>query len=178
MQAAPARVLPELRLAPASLGATVGVSQRVTWASAVARRSDERVPESFEALLEIDADALRLACFTGGMRVLTLRWDGRSLQESRHPTLPPQVQASQVLRDIQLAYWPVDAIAAALPAEWAVQDTGLVRVLSWRGEPRVRIVVGGTPRWLGRVELDNLAEHYRLVIESAPTDEAEVGGAP
>ena len=81
--------------------------------------------------------------------------------------LPDAVDGARVLRDVQLVYWPLAAVAAALPTGWAVVDTPAGRSLSFEGQPQVQIDYSGTPRWKGRATLDNRREGYRLTIESS-----------
>ena len=160
--------LPELKLAPASLGVSVSLAQRLT-VKQLPREAGVRAPtaeRSLEVQLEVDASELRLAAFALSQRVLMLRWDGHDLQVQRHLMLPAEVDAARVLRDIQLVYWPLEAVQAALPSGWGVSDAEQRRTLSFEGEPQVVVDYAGLPRWQGRAELDNRLEGYRLSIES------------
>ncbi len=158
----PATGLPALRLSPASLGAQVSLSQRLTFQ----HRDDPGGPRALEALLEVDATSLRLAGFAMQHRVFTLHWDGRALTEQRAPQVPAQLVAADVLRDIQLAYWPRDEVASALAAGWRLEDGPGTRVLFQNGSERVRIRYEAEPRWNGRTTIENLPGGYSLVIDS------------
>ena len=157
--------LPLLRLSPASLGASLSLAQRLSFA----HQDDPGAPRTLEALLEIDSDAVRLAGLALGQRVFTLQWDGEVLEEQRAPQVPAQLQASQVLRDLQLVYWPAEAVRAALPPDWTLEEGARTRALLSGGRVRVQVRYDSEPRWSGRVELDNHSERYRLAIESVPT---------
>ena len=165
---APRLHLPALKLAPSSLGLSLSLAQRLTVRQLPAAADSPMPPQehSLEVQLEIDASELRLAAFAMGQRVLLLRWDGRELQSQRHPMLPGEVDEAGVLRDIELSYWPVEAIRAALPPGWLLDDAAQRRTLSFDGDPQVVIDYAGSPRWQGRAELDNRLEGYRLSIES------------
>ncbi|RYZ38280.1 MAG: DUF3261 domain-containing protein [Myxococcaceae bacterium] len=165
--AAPGEPLPELRLAPAALGATVSLTQRLEFA----HESDPGGPRSLEALLEVDPALMQLAGFAMGQRLITLRWNGTTLDEERDPRLPDRFQSAPVLRDVQLVYWPADAVRAALPSGWTLEDGPGRRVLSKNGREWVTVRYDGEPRWEGRTQLTNLSEHYRLTIESRTADE-------
>jgi hypothetical protein len=106
-----------------------------------------------------------------GQRVLTLHYDGKELTSWRHVMLPSQVKAEDVLEDMQLTLWPVEAVAAALPAGWRVAEArtgaGLQRTLYLGDETIMQIRYAGLPRWSGTVVLDNLRYHYRLTIQFA-----------
>jgi hypothetical protein len=160
--------MPALALSPASLGARLSLAQRLT-VQELPDTAAEEVPQerSLEAQLEVEPAELRLAAFAMNQRVLLLRWDGHNLDVKRHPMLPAAVDASRVLRDIQLVYWPLASVQAALPADWTVEEVGVQRLLKHDGEIEVQIAYAGAPRWRGRAELDNRLEHYRLSIDSS-----------
>nr|WP_242588410.1 DUF3261 domain-containing protein [Corallococcus macrosporus] len=165
--AAPGEPLPELRLAPAAFGASVSLAQRLVFA----HEQDPGGPRSLEALMEVDPASLQLAGLAMGQRILTLRWDGTKLDEERDSRLPAQFDSALVLRDVQLVYWPADAVRAALPAGWTLEDGPGRRSLSKNGREWVTVRYDGVPRWEGRTQLTNLSEHYQLTIESRGADE-------
>jgi hypothetical protein len=113
---------PLLRLAPAALGRTLALQQQLT----VTHGTETH---RLEALLEADATELRLVVQAVGRSALRLRWDGTQLEQTRADWLPPQLGGERVLSDLQLAYWPVEAITAALPAGWTLEATDAHRVL-------------------------------------------------
>jgi hypothetical protein len=160
--AAPARL--GLKLPPATLGQSLSLQQHLI----VERegRTDE-----LDTALEIDADQLTLVGLAFGQRVMTLQYDGKELKTWRHFMLPPQVRGEDVLEDLQLTLWPADALRAALPAGWDLQDmakgAGQRRTLSFEGQPITVIDYPSAQRWGGKVVLNNLRYHYRLTIVSA-----------
>ncbi len=155
---APARL--GLRLAPAALGTSISVQQHLT----VER---DGKTNDLDAALEVDAQRISLVGLALGMRVLSLDYDGREIAEWRHPMLPSQVRAADVLEDLQLTLWPVEAIAQALPPGWQIEEKGLRRTLRREGEVVATIDYSGTPRWQGKAVLDNLRYQYRLTVVSA-----------
>lgn len=157
--------LPQPRLTPQAMGVTVSLAQRLT----VERAPDGRpvATRSLEALLEIDATAVRLAAFALGQRMLTLAWDGTALTSERHPLLPAEVDAAFVLRDVQWMYAPLESLRQVLPAGWQLDDVGDERVLR-HGETAILLIrYGSGSRWNGRSRMENLLEGYSLTIESA-----------
>lgn len=151
----PGVVLPPLRLAPAALGQDLAVQQRLVF------RFGSHVRE-LDALLEVDAQAVRLAVQAMGRTGVTLQWDGKQLSEQRASWLPAAVRSERVLDDVQFSLWPADAVRAALPAGWTLAERGQTRELSHEG--RV---------WLARervnattLQVRNLADGYDLTIES------------
>lgn len=144
-----------LRLSPASLGRELALRQRLTLT--VAGRSQQ-----LELALEADAQAVRVAVLAFGQTLARLEWDGRELKESRAPGWPPVITGARVLADVQLVHWPADAIRAALPPGWSLQadDAGRVLAAGTTTMARVRYPAPGT------AELDQVAGHYRLRLES------------
>jgi len=156
---APARL--GLRLPPGALGATINVQQHLV----VERPGGSN---DLDVALEADPAHVKVVGLAFGQRVLSLDYDGTALKEWRHPMLPAQVRGADVLEDLQLTLWPVDAIARALPPGWQIEEQGLKRVLRRGGDTVATITYSGTPRWQGTAVLDNLRYHYKLTIESAP----------
>jgi hypothetical protein len=157
-QPQPARL--GLKLAPAALGASISLQQHLRVERA--GRIDE-----LDAALEVDGERLELVGLAFGQRVLSLTYDGNELTSWRHAMLPSQVQSEDVLEDLQLTLWPVDAIAAALPAGWRIAEQGLRRTLYLDEQVMTTISYSAQPRWSGTVVLDNLRYGYRLTIQTA-----------
>jgi hypothetical protein len=152
-----------LKLAPASLGASIGVQQHLK----VERGG--RIDE-LDVALQVEPDAIDMVGLAFGQRVLTLHYDGKELTSWRHALLPSQVKADDVLEDMQLTLWPAAAIAQALPAGWRIDEQGLRRTLYLGAEPVMLIDYSAQPRWSGTVVLQNLRYHYRLTIQFAAPD--------
>ena len=153
--AAPAVVLPPLRLAPAALGHEMARQQRLVF------RFGMQVRE-LDALLEVDAGEVRLAVQAMGRTGVRLQWDGKDLAEQRAAWLPVAVRGERVLDDVQFSLWPADAIRAVLPAGWEVVERGTSRELRRNGQV-----------WLQCEQVDastlrvrNGVDGYELMIES------------
>ncbi|WP_342381263.1 DUF3261 domain-containing protein [Myxococcus stipitatus] len=164
---APEVALPSLALSPSDFGGSVSLSQQLSFAHEL----DPGGPRSLEALVEIDASAVRLAGFALSQRVITLQWDGARLEEERDARVPAQFQSRTVIRDLQLVYWPAATVRAALPEGWTLEDSPGQRVLRQGDKEWLSVRYAGQPPWVGRAELVNLAEHYRLTIESRLSEE-------
>jgi hypothetical protein len=164
--AAPPAVAPvgvSFRLPPASLGRTLAWQQRLQVVTA-----QGPTPAPLDALLEADADGLRLALLGAGQTLARLHWDGRSLQAEQSAGWPKAIPAERVLSDLQLALWPLAALQAALPADTSVFDEGPLRVLRQRGEVVTTVRGPGSLH----IELVNQALGYTLRIDSVPLEGA------
>lgn len=153
---APLAELPPLRLPPAALGHELSLQQKLHFRFAARQRE-------LDALLEADASEVRLAVQALGQTGATLRWDGNELTQVRASWLPEAVRGERVLDDLQFVLWPADAIRAALPPDWRLEE-----------RPQLRRLLRGDTVWLTATELDpqrtrleNFAEGYSLEIESA-----------
>jgi len=156
----PARI--GLKLTPATFGETISVQQHLTIECA-------GHINQIDAALEIDPHHLELVGIAMGQRVMTLHYDGNSLESWRHPLLPQQLRGEDVLEDVQLTLWPTAAIRQALPAGWQVKDNHKCRVVLFDEMPIIVIDYSRKKRWLGKVVLTNLRYHYRLIIQSVET---------
>jgi uncharacterized protein DUF3261 len=152
-----------LRLPPATLGAAVNLQQHLT----VERlgRMDE-----LDAALEIDAERIDLVGLAWGRRVLSLHYDGKSLETWRDPMVGKGLRGEDVLEDLQLTLWPIEQIRSALPTGWRIEEKGLRRTLYLEDEPVTVIEYSAQPRWSGTIELTNLRYRYRLTIHSVVGD--------
>jgi hypothetical protein len=151
-----------LKLPPAALGSSISLQQHLT-----VERGEHT--DELEAALEVDQQRLDLVGLALGQRVLTLHYDGERLQSWRHSMLPAQLRDEDVLEDLQLTLWPVDAVRSALPAGWRIEENGLRRTLLRDDMPVMVIDYSGQPRWIGKIQLSNLRYHYRLTIQSVST---------
>lgn len=153
---APLVELPPLRLAPAALGEELSLQQKLHFRFGAQQRE-------LDALLEVDASEVRLAVQALGQTGVSLRWDGSELTQQRASWLPEAVRGERVLDDLQFVLWPADAIRAALPPGWRLEEQAGVRRLL-HGDT---VWLSVTPVDIFHVKLENFAERYSLEIESA-----------
>lgn len=149
-----------LALSPASLAQTISLQQHVQ-----VEQGSHNV--DFEAVLDVTPEMVTLVGLAFNQRVFTLKYDGVKLQESRSKMLPREVQAGDVLSDLQLALWPTEVVRSALPTGWTLRDSSGTRVLSESDTVRTTITYSAVPRWTGTINLQNKQFDYRLVIRSA-----------
>lgn len=149
--------VPLLRLPPSALPAGMAEQQRLTFTHG--GRSDV-----VDALVEVDAEAVRVVIHAQGQVALRLAWDGETLDQSRAEWLPPQLDAERVLSDLQWVFWPADAISDALPAGWSLSEREGLRTLRQHDEV-VTVVDRRAP---GRAQLRQRRYGYTLEILSVP----------
>ncbi len=154
--AAIALATPALRLPPSALPQPLSLQQRLTFA-----HGDRR--DTVDAMVESDADGTRLVIHAQGQVALRLDWDGRQLQQQRAAWLPAALDGERVLTDLQLVYWPVAAISAALPPGWTLEEEGGRRLLRKDGTLVATVDFPGP----SHARLAQRALGYTLDIESS-----------
>jgi len=148
-------------LTPAALGMSTASQQRLTLS-----RDTGAAMLTIDAAIEVDAEELRVAGLLLGQRVLLLTWNGKDLRESREPVVPASLEGRAILRDLQLTYWPAEAIRAALPHGWRLKEDGMRRQL-YHGMTLVLESERGDAIPLGEAALWNHVGHYRIDIEAS-----------
>jgi hypothetical protein len=148
-----------LRLPPSALGMELSLAQRITVVRAGGR-------QGFDALLEADAREVRVAAVALGRRVASLRWDGATLDADVAAQVPAVITAQRILTDVQLAWWPVEAVLAGLPPGFALDADAATRTVRRGGEVVVTLRYEGQPPAWRRVTLDHRERGYMLEIDS------------
>jgi hypothetical protein len=153
----PADAAPLFALAPSALPGGLAEQQRLSF-----EHGDRR--ETVDAMVQADADAVRLVIHAQGQVALRLDWDGEQLAQKRMPWLPESLDGARVLSDLQLVFWPVEALRTQLPAGWTLEEAGPRRTLK---------DAQGTVAWVDREGANTRVLHqvrlrYRLRIDSVP----------
>jgi hypothetical protein len=152
-----------LKLTPAALGESISLQQRLDV-------EGHGRSAQLDVALEVDAARIDLVGLVLGRRVLSLHYDGLSLQSWRHPMWPVQLRGEEVLENLQLTLWPVDAIRQALPVGWSIEERDLRRTIRQDGLAIMVIDYSASPLWSGKVEVTNLQFDYRITIQSVPNE--------
>ena len=153
-------------LPPSDAGVEISLSQSLAFSKGA---------RHFEALAVIELDSSHLS-LVGlgplGNRMLALRWDGKKLEQESDPSLPPDLPLKLILRDIQLAYWPAEALRKRLaPEGWQIEEGALSRTLLKDGAQVVRIIYGGADRWRSALSFEHRSLGYHLDIHPIKEEE-------
>ena len=109
-----------------------------------------------------------------GLRLFSVSVIDGVMTVERAPGVPEQVQPEQILRDIQLAYWPLAALQSAWAADgWNVSAPFAgTRRLKRNGRliAEVHYAQPAQDAWRGRLWLSNYALGYSLAVDSQPMD--------
>jgi hypothetical protein len=150
---------PTLALAPAALGRSLVLDQRVR-----VELPDRSV--SLDAVVQVGPDSVTVVALSMGERVLTIVYDGHTVKEQRAPKLPVEVHGADILSDMQTALWPEVAVRTALPEGWTLVDAASSRVLSYHGRAMLSISYAVVPHWAGEITVRSERPRYTLVIAS------------
>ncbi|ELY2795260.1 DUF3261 domain-containing protein [Cronobacter dublinensis] len=79
--------------------------------------------QSLLVMLNADREKITLAGLSSvGIRLFLATYDSRGIHTEQSIVVPQLPPASQVLADIMLSHWPVDAWRSHLPAGWTLTD--------------------------------------------------------
>jgi hypothetical protein len=111
-------------------------------------------------VLKISPSGLRVIVFADMARVLTLNHTSAGIECEISPLVPaPKIEPEYILFDVQLAYFPVDAIDRALPKGMSFREEGAARTL-YRGERKIASIA----REGGTIEFTNFERSYSYRI--------------
>lgn len=118
------------------------------------------------AIVQISSTSITVAGLGPlGNRLLLLRWDGSKLLREIDPSIPKGFPAEVVLRDIQLVYWPAEAVRQALPQSWDLRLSQGSRTFLNHGEESIAVrYLDESPK--GVIEFENKAAGYKLIIHT------------
>lgn len=117
-------------------------------------------------VLELDSRHVAVAGLTqDGLSLFALSYDGKTLQAERNPIVPDLVAPELIVADLQLAYWPIEALRQRLPKTLALEVGPDFRRLRENGQTRIEVrYLDNDKDWPRTVELTHRQYHYRLSI--------------
>lgn len=127
---------------------------------------------TFLCALELSAQHIAMAGVTPeGITLFNLTFDGQTVRQQKSPLLPEMINPQMMISDLQLSYWPADALQKVLPRDWRLESNAEGRTLYVSGIKRSEVHYGGraTP-WPDSVELTNHRYHYRLRMTTLSYD--------
>ena len=151
-----------------SLGQSRGAQQ-------VVRAAFGTQEATMTCVVDITAQRMNVIALNAvGMRLFSVSVAEGKLEVERAPGVPDQVQPEQILRDIQLAYWPLAVLQDAWRnSSWDVSEPFAgTRRLKRDGRliAEVHYAQPGKDPWRGRLWLSNFEFGYALAVDSQPVD--------
>jgi hypothetical protein len=125
--------------------------------------------ERLVSQLENDATSMRLAAFTPmGQTLLTVRFDGRSVQTASPLPVPPAFDARFVLALIQLALWPEAEVVEGLGVGVTLTSRANERELHGGGRILWTIKTTGASVPYDTVDMRSVAARFAVRITTLP----------
>ncbi|EOV0646690.1 DUF3261 domain-containing protein [Cronobacter turicensis] len=123
--------------------------------------------QSLLVMLNADHEKITLAGLSSvGIRLFLATYDSRGIHTEQSIVVPQLPPASQVLADIMLSHWPVDAWRSRLPAGWTLEDQGLRRELrdnNGHVVTQITYLQRGTRR--EPISIEQKVFHYHITIQ-------------
>ncbi|ELY5929617.1 DUF3261 domain-containing protein [Cronobacter turicensis] len=123
--------------------------------------------QSLLVMLNADHEKITLAGLSSvGIRLFLATYDSRGIHTEQSIVVPQLPPASQVLADIMLSHWPVDAWRSRLPAGWTLEDRGLRRELrdnNGHVVTQITYLQRGTRR--EPISIEQKVFHYHITIQ-------------
>lgn len=151
-------------LPPSTLGSARGASQRL-------RAAYGKQEVSLDCVVSVDAERLTvIGLLPAGPRVFTVEYDGKQVSAQKSPNLPEALQPELLLNDLQLTFWPREALQAALEkTAWRVTELDpRTRRLTRDSKLVAEVHYATADPWTGRAWLVNFERGYSITIDSQP----------
>jgi hypothetical protein len=149
-------------VAPATLGAEQTVSQ-------VVRGAFGPRDMTMNCVVTVKDGAMTVVGLSAmGLRVFTIRYDGKTTSVENTLPVPPQLTPERLLADLQLVHWPLAVLEPQLAAAgWQLSEPAPgTRRLRRGGRVIAEVHYASEDPWQGRSWLVNLEHGYTLSIDS------------
>jgi Protein of unknown function (DUF3261) len=151
-------------LPPSTLGAVRGANQRL-------RAAYGKEEISLDCVVNVDAEHLTvIGLLPAGPRVFTVGYDGRQVSMEKSRNIPETLHPELLLNDLQFAFWPREALQAALEkTPWRVTEPDpRTRRMTRDSKLVAEVHYATADPWTGRVWLVNFERGYSITIDSQP----------
>jgi hypothetical protein len=146
-------------LSPSSAGFSATLTQEISLIRG-SRRFDAL------AVVEISSETLTLAGLGPmGNRMMALSWDGAVLTKELDPSIPWYLPFADILRNVQLVYWPEEALRRSLRPGWELKLEPGRRGLLNRGKEVIAVRYRGDP-FKDTVEIEDNDAGYTTILKT------------
>jgi Protein of unknown function (DUF3261) len=117
-------------------------------------------------VLELDKRHIAIAGLSGdGISLFNINYDGKKVDMDKSPLLPSGFSPEFMVKDLQLAYWPLAELQKRLPKHWRLEADGKQRRLYFNEDKYVDVdYLQPDPNWAKSIRLTNHRYHYQLLI--------------
>jgi hypothetical protein len=124
--------------------------------------------DNFLCVLELDRQRIALAGLSPqGMSLFNLTYDGNEINMTHSPLMPDKIPPEMIVKDLQLAFWPVLTLQKQLSTPWRLTAIENQRHLFYLDQLFAEVTfLEQNPAWPKSVELINHRFHYKLLINT------------
>jgi len=128
--------------------------------------------ESMLVILELDSKRIAMVGLSNdGLSLFNWRYDGDKVVSDTSLLLPQNIDPNYMVADMQLSYWPVDALKSSLIDGWRLETQANKRILYFNNTKRAEVTyLEPDADWPRSIELINYQYHYRLQIKTLSYD--------
>jgi hypothetical protein len=124
--------------------------------------------ENLLCVLELDKRHIAIAGLSSdGVSLFNLNYDGNTVKLDKSPLLPASFSPELIVKDLQLAYWPLAELQKILPAQWHLEIGNNYRRLFLNNQRLMDVdYLEPDATWPKTVSLTNHRYHYQLYIKT------------
>ncbi len=122
--------------------------------------------ETLLCVLELDNQHIAIAGLSGdGISLFNVNYDGKKVAMDKSPLMPSSFSPEFMIKDLQLAYWPLAELQKRLPKQWRLEADDKQRRFYFGGDKYFDVdYLQPDPNWSKTVRLTNYHYHYQLLI--------------
>jgi Protein of unknown function (DUF3261) len=119
-------------------------------------------------VLELDKQHIAIAGLSNeGISLFNINYDGKTIKLDKSPLLPGSFLPELIIKDLQLAYWPLVELQKILPQQWRLESGINYRRLFFKDQRFTDIdYLQPDPIWAKSTKLTNHRYHYQLQIQT------------
>ncbi len=126
---------------------------------------------TFQSVVSLGADEARvIMTMLGGPRIMTIHWSAQGVTAERTALAPAELKGENVLADIVITLWDLEAVGAALSGDATITEADGVRTIRSAGREVITVRYIDGPNESDRIVLTNHDFGYELVISSQRTE--------
>lgn len=147
----------------------VGPSKRIVLQIAVNGLGQ---PNIMLCVLEMDAQHVAMAGLSNeGLSLFNLSYDGKTIQLDKSPLMADSLAPEAIMADLQLIYWPIEALNKRLAPQWRLESDKNHRYLYYKDDRKVAVnYLSASSTWAEVVDLVNHQYDYNLHITTLNYD--------
>jgi hypothetical protein len=119
-------------------------------------------------VIELNKQRIAIAGLSlDGLSLFNLSYDGKDLSLKKSPLLPTAFAPEFIIKDLQLAYWPLANLQKTMPTPWHIEANPSHRHLYFNNQLISDVeYLQPDAAWPRSIALSNHQFHYKLLIKT------------